>query len=138
MRNNILQKLIAVVCLLFSLNAYSFEVDGIYYKILSEEDKTVEVTYRGSIYSEYDEYTGNVVIPAKVNYNENTYSVTSIGEAAFSWCSELISVTISNGTTSIGSHAFHYCSKLNNISIPNSVTSIGSHAFHYCSKLNNT
>ena len=47
--------------------AHDFEVDGIYYKILSETDKTVEVTYKGSSNDEYsNEYIGNVVIPTTV------------------------------------------------------------------------
>ena len=33
--------------------AHDFEVGGIYYDILSEEEKTVEVTYRGYSYSNY-------------------------------------------------------------------------------------
>ncbi|MBR4968004.1 MAG: leucine-rich repeat domain-containing protein [Bacteroidaceae bacterium] len=51
--------------------AHDFEVGGIYYKILSEEDKTVEVTYKGLSYSAYsNEYTGSVVIPETVTVSE--------------------------------------------------------------------
>ncbi len=50
-----------------SVSAHDFEVGGIYYKILSETDKTVEVTYKGNSDSEYsNEYIGNVVIPTTV------------------------------------------------------------------------
>ena len=35
------------------VSAHDFEVDGIYYNILSVEDKTVEVTYKGTYSSEY-------------------------------------------------------------------------------------
>lgn len=39
--------------------AHDFEVNGIYYKILSEDDKILTVTIQGSSYSEYsNEYTG--------------------------------------------------------------------------------
>ena len=48
--------------------AHDFEVDGIYYNILSETDKTVEVTFKGTSYSEYsNEYSGSVVIPSTVS-----------------------------------------------------------------------
>ena len=61
--------------------------------------------------------------------------VTSIGNYAFSSCSNLETVTIPSGVTSIGNSAFAYCSKLNSVTIPNSVTSIGNSAFNNCSKL---
>ena len=84
--------LLAVIGLLcsISVSAHDLEVDGIYYNITSAEDKTIEVTYRGSSYNEYsEEYSGSVTIPETVTYNDNTYSVTSIGDYAFCFCSSL-------------------------------------------------
>lgn len=86
--------------------------------------------------------------------------VTSVGNGAFSNCSNLTSVTIPDGVTSIGEFAFYQCGKLTdiiiphdlvfisasafekctsleNITIPDSVTSIGSYAFSGCSALAN-
>jgi hypothetical protein len=62
-------------------------------------------------------------------------SVTSIGEGAFSHCANLTSITISDSVTSIGSSAFSSCYSLSSITIPDSVTSIGDHAFYTCSSL---
>ena len=91
--------------------AYDFEVDGIYYNILSEVNNTVEVTpISGS-----DEYTGSVVIPKSVNYYGITYRVTSIGDGAFWYCTGLTSVVIGNSVTSIGSDAFSGCSGLKTV-----------------------
>ena len=115
--------------------AHDFEAGGIYYNIQSEEDKTVEVTYKGTSYYETDEYTGSVVIPQSVTYNGSTYSVTSIGGSAFESCSGLTSIEIPNSVTSIGSSAFYGCTGLTSIEIPNSITSIGACAFQSCSGL---
>ena len=115
--------------------AHDFEVGGIYYNILSETDKTVEVTFKGTEYSEYFEYSGSVVIPQSVTYNGSTYSVTSIGFYAFYDCGGLTSVTIPNSVTSFGYQAFLGCSGLTSITIPNSVISIGDEAFYGCKGL---
>lgn len=62
-------------------------------------------------------------------------SVTTIGYEAFHSCSKLASVTIGNGVTTIGNFAFYYCTSLPSVTIPNSVTSIGQSAFDGCSSL---
>ncbi|UKK48277.1 leucine-rich repeat domain-containing protein [Prevotella sp. E9-3] len=111
--------------------AYDCEVDGIYYN-LNNEKMTAEVTYKDY---DYNSYSGNKTIPESITYSGQTYSVTSIGERAFSGCSGLTSITIPNSVTSIGERAFWYCSGLTSITIPNSVTSIGKSAFAGCSSL---
>lgn len=82
---------------LVSMSAYDFEVDGIYYNLLS--DNEVEVT-KGD-----NKYTGDVVIHEEVN----GYKVVQIGEKAFYNCKGLTSVTIPNSVTSIGVMSFQNC-----------------------------
>ena len=106
--------------------AQEFEVDSIYYNITDEANKTVEV-----IKYKEKKNTGSVVIPESVTYNDATYSVTRIGDKAFSSCF-FTSITIPNSVTSIGNDAFEGCRRLTSITIPNSVTTIGSEAFRYC------
>ena len=114
--------------------AHDFEVNGIFYDKLNSSE--VAVTYKGEYsYDYYDEYSGNVVIPSSVNYNGTTYSVTSIGNEAFYYCSRLRSIEIPNSVTSIGDYAFRCCTSLTSIEIPNSVTSIGDLAFEGCISL---
>lgn len=136
--SHFLRKLLLTVTLTASLAAspHDFEVDGIYYNIISSTENTVAVTYKGSSSNSYsNEYTGSVVIPPSVEYNGKTYSVASIRWDAFYECSGMTSVTIPNTVTSIGEKAFYECSGLTSITIPNSVTSIGQYAFDGCSGL---
>lgn len=85
--------------------------------------------------------------------------VTSLGDYAFRFYSQLVSVTIPNGVTNIGSFCFQGCSLTNfavpdtvatigdfafglcggltSVTIPNSVTSLGSYVFEMCSNLTN-
>ena len=101
----------------FSISAlaYDVEVDGIYYHI---SETTATVT------SGEKKYSGDIVIPESITYNNSKYSVTSIGVNAFYECSSLTSVTIPTSVTSIGKRAFLSCSNLTSVMIPNSVTSI--------------
>ena len=100
-----------------SVSAEDFEVDGIYYNITSSTDKTVSVTYRGNYNDSYfNEYSGVIVVPETVTYSATTYTVTSIGESAFSPCSSLTSVVIPNTVISIGEYAFYGCKNLTKLS----------------------
>ena len=110
--------------------------DTIYYKIKSSTSpRTVEVTFRGSYYYSFNEYSGAVSIPDSVLFNNNYYKVTLIGDYAFQYCSGLTSISIPNSVTSIGVWAFSGLSGLTSITIPNSVTSIGGSAFYGCTGL---
>lgn len=106
--------------------AEAVEIDGIWYN-LDTEAKTAEVI------SEWTQYSGSIVIPSTLTYNDAQYSVTSIGWGAFANCKDLINVTIPRGVTLIEENAFIGCSGLSSINIPNSVTCIGKYAFENCS-----
>ena len=61
--------------------------------------------------------------------------ITSIGNAAFSDCRNLLNVTISDSVISIGDYAFLLCRSLTSVTIPDSVTTIGISAFYSCYSL---
>ena len=129
----IIQKLwmvMAMLCLSISATAYDFEADGIYYNITSMSDLEVEVTYKSVTYvsgNSYrnDSYTGDIVIPSTVNYNNRTFTVTGIGRYAFG----------SGGAESYGSYYDNYGCKITSISLPSSIKIIKELAFQNCRKL---
>lgn len=90
---------------------FDFEVDGIYYKISNGSKVSVARTYSGN------DYSGNVIIPEIVTFNETAYSVTAIDSFAFSECSGLTSITIPKSISSIGANAFNGCSNLDTVYI---------------------
>lgn len=100
-----------LLAIITSLTAMAFEVDGIYYSVLSSSEMTVTVT-NGST-----KYTGEVVIPEKVTYNGKEYSVTEIASSAFSDCLGLTSVAIPSSVELISSDAFLECPELKNLRI---------------------
>ena len=117
-----------------ALWAYDFQSGDLYYNITS--DTTVEVTSKSPSYPYNKGVTfTTATIPSSVTYIGTTYSVTSIGDLAFRYCSSLTSITIPNSVTSIGNYAFYDCDALTSITIPNSVTSIGDMAFYWCYSL---
>ena len=97
----------------------------------NENDHTATLTGR----VEGVELTGDLVIPETVIHNGESYSVTIIGDNAFSGCSNLTSVEFPYSLVSIGGGAFWGCGALASIEFPNSIVSIGSEAFRDCSGL---
>ncbi len=87
----------------------------------------------GTEYSITD-YTGSSPI-VKIPSVYNGLPVTSIGDYAFSQCSNLTNIVISDSVESIGYRAFYNCTSLTSVKIGNKVQSIGEYAFLYCSSL---
>ena len=106
------------------LQAFAEESGDFWYEILDYDDGTAEITnYNGS--------AKTLEIPSTLD----GYTVTSIGEHAFSYCYSLTSITIPDSVTSIGEAAFEWCDSLSSVTIPDSVTSIGDGAFSWCNSL---
>ena len=116
-----------LLCCIGTVKAEEVTIDGIKYDAVTKGKQATVI--RGGNYS------GDIVIPSEITYNNVTCSVTSIGEYAFYGCTGLTSVEIPNSVTSIGEWAFCDCSGLTSITIPNSVTSIGNYAFSGCTGL---
>ena len=109
--------------------AQTFTFDNLKYTVTDETTHTVELT--GYV----TKPTGTLTIPATVTNGGTTYSVTSIGDNAFSFCTALTKVTIPNSVTTIVHHAFQNCEALTEIIFGNGLTTIEQTAFYYCSSL---
>ena len=134
--NFVSKGLFLAVCLFYStfISAYDFEVDGLYYNKLSNNE--VEVTYNRQIdsYREND-VSGDIIIPSKIRYSGVEYTITGLGGWAFANDDYLTSIVIPNTVKSIGVACFWECHNLKKVTIPNSVTSMGNSVFCNCERL---
>ena len=132
-KRTIIRPALLLILLIFSAShvladKFVCTVGGISYSV-NTTNKTASV-----VSNYYGAYSGNIIIPETIIYDNTTYSVTSIGEDAF-YKSGITSVTIPNSVTSISENAFLDCHQLEFVTIGNSVTTIGEHAFRYCYRL---
>ena len=126
MRKKIFTFLLAIVAsigMMFAEIIEHVQIDDLYYN-LDTENKTASVTYQDGTWE--SNYSGLTVvnIPPTVNYNADTYDVTSIGNWAFFVNNSITTITIPNSVKNIEKRAFSACESLSSINIPESVTSI--------------
>ena len=111
--------------------------------VLFNKDKTELIQYPiGNERTTYDipnsvTSIGNSAFSECTNLSNVTIpdSVTRIGDSAFESCTSLTSVIIPNSLISIDNSVFQGCTSLTSVTIPNSVTSIGNSAFDGCTSL---
>jgi|GEM_PF-2313232 len=121
---------------------YSNGADGILYTIQKDTimlcpgaksgvltiPTTVKHIFTSALYG-CDGLTGNLIIPN---------SVTSMGLAAFSMCSNITGLTLPNSITSIENSVFYKCKSLTGtVVIPSSITNIHVGGFYSCDSLEN-
>ena len=118
-RRNLTLLLTLLLCMV-GLNAYAqysdykdVEVDGAWFK-LNLVTKTAELTYGIGVEIDY-------IMPGTITDDEQDYTVTSIGEYAFSNYKSLHSIIIPNTVKTIKNHAFYECRDLVSLRIPASV-----------------
>lgn len=106
----------------------TFAYQGLLFRVISEEDHTVEVVLRLKP-------VDNLSIPSFAMNDTLRYSVTGIGYMAFFNCADLTSVSIPNTVTIIRDFAFQWCTGMTSVFIPSSVSEIGNRAFECCTSL---
>jgi len=101
--------------------------------------QTITVDSRNRAYSSVEgvlfnkDQTELILCPAgKAGIYTAPNSVTSIGEYAFAWCTDLTGIVIPEGVTNVGFAGFFSCMGLSSITIPASVTSIDDWTFCQC------
>ena len=80
---------------------------------------------------------GNYAFSECTNIKKLDYrnKMSTIPQYGFSSCTSLTNITLSANLKSIGNYAFYRCSQLNNVIIPENVTYIGTNSFQNCSSL---
>lgn len=134
------------------LESDTFLKDALEYKVIDAENYLVSII-------NYDCTAATINIPVSVEYFCTTYTIISIEDNVFSFCSVLTDITIPNSIINIGAYAFSNsaitsitipnsvtiifegtfsgCISLTDVTLPESVTSIGEKAFYDCKNLNN-
>lgn len=153
MNNHSILKKLTVRILIFAfiaINLSPFSVINAFAEVLSYELDENYADSQGLVYTLDEEvFTAEisgplnknefvlekVIVPNTVNKNEITYTVTSIGESAFSSLEVITSISIGDSIITIGTNAFDGCEGLADINIPDSVENIGKNAFAWCSVL---
>ena len=145
---SILKYYIFILCSIYSVTSHGVEIDGIEYSL--NTNKTASVVERKNS----QKYSGDIVIPETIIYNDVEYAVTSVsfygsdelvslslpktvevlGDEAMRGCSSLRSITIP-GVKTIGKIAFFGCSSLESITFGEGISSFGQGAFTNCNKL---
>ena len=125
-----MKKLLTLIFLsVFCLNAINAKISW-----SLSEDGTLTISGTGDM-EDYDYYSYPWVLQRESIKNVIIKNgITHIGNRAFYWCTNIISITIPNSVTSIGEEAFTSCA-ISSITIPNSLTTIGKYAFSNLTKL---
>ena len=106
-KNPIKRTIISIILLLvYTINAYSSEEDGILYYV--EGDNIVSVVGKRGQMSFLN-------IPERVQLGSKTYTVVEIAETAFKNCTDIVSVSIPKTIRFVGLDAFEGCTSLEKV-----------------------
>ena len=95
-------------------------IDGLRYAL--KDGEAVVAKQSGAL-------SGQIVLPAKVKYDNKEYAINRIADYAFASCAKITSVSTGAGVTEIGEGAFQSCGSLIKVTISGKVTKVGSYVF---------
>ena len=105
----------------------SVQIDGIYYRIISEKNSSPYAITELDGDSNNEDYSGDITIPSsvtyEVDYEDVTFPVILINWGSFGYCKNIKSVTLPNSVIEIQKGSFENCA-LSSVTIP--CTAVGS------------
>jgi riboflavin synthase alpha subunit len=110
-------------------SAETVQVGDLWYNLDDSAPVATVVSTQG------ESYSGNIVVPATIEYGGVTYTVTTIGENAFAQNEVVNSVVLSEGIQIIENSAFMQCNNMTWVELPSTITSIGYWSFSFTRKL---
>lgn len=129
---NIRHKLVSIsLFALFSAHAATAKeatIENVKYD-LSEEKKTAVIADAKNMAIEA------VEIPESIQYENESYTITGIGDHAFYKNAVITEVKLPNSITSLGKYAFGSCTQLKSVTIPASVETLEEGAFYACANI---
>ncbi|MBO7067917.1 MAG: leucine-rich repeat domain-containing protein [Bacteroidaceae bacterium] len=142
MKRYIISSVMATLMGAMTATAHDFSAtfggQRIYFNITDTLQKTVEITYKGSITAHAaPEVKGSLAIPVTVHHLNQVFTVASIGAKAFAGASGLTDVVIPSSIRQIGDFAFERCTALRSIVFPGSKPAMGQGIFFLCKSLQN-
>ena len=84
-----------IAILPLAASAEVVQIDGLWYNLDDTAPVATVVSWQN------ESYSGDIVIPATINYGGTDYTVTGISENAFNGCDNVTSVVISDGIVAI-------------------------------------
>lgn len=106
--------------------AYDFEVDGLYYNLVSASDRTCELVG-------CSDQTTHIEIPSSVNSRGIELYVLNMSASSFFRNGNIESISFEKSLiTNIPNEAFLGCSKLKTVNLSGKIHSIGAKAFYSC------
>jgi len=125
MRTKFYLLLIAFLTSVGSILAQEFVADGIKYMVTDVANKEVGVIPNDDVFGD-SFYAGDLVIPATVEYNGDTYDVTNLQPGAIQRNINITSITIQDGTKpfKFGNTMFHELPALKSLRFPSNLAII--------------
>ena len=105
-------------------------IDGINYNLDAAFNRAKVVPLPGD-----EKYSGNITIPANVEYLGLGFEVKELAEKAFYKNDELISVVISEGVETLNGEVFEDCDALVSVTLPTTVSFFDGYQFANCDNL---
>ena len=111
------------------VSATSFEVDGIFYNVVSANAVKVVEAPEGHAYE------GDIVIPSSVTYDGTEYTVTQVSREAFWENTALKSVVFPSTVTALEEYTFYKCLSLESVSLPEALNKVPEGLLFGCTSL---